>query len=394
MSKLKILFVTPNFLPNLGGTEIVVYELAKRLSLSGNEVEIFYGSGCYNTSASEEGISLLEELLNLGVRVYTYQSLPLRKFIFNRSFPDLFRKVNKRYDIIHLFHHFQLGWQTALPCRCKKIPLITSLMGGDTYDPTNPPAYEIINRIHFPLVCKLSKKLTAPSLHTAYIASRLLRDVLRKTVIIPHGVDLTLFNCNYDKNKVRSELNLVDYEIIFYTVQRLVKRKKPEFVIYAFKKFLEETHVKDSLLIIIGDGPYYEVLNKLVEKYKLKQNVKLCGFLSRKLLVKYAMASDIFIFHSLHEHFGLAVLEAMALGKPVICTKVGALPELVTNHVNGLLVKPRDVDRFVNAMIELVENQDLCRKIAKNNARKASKYTWDKIMLQYTKIYTSLINSQ
>ena len=189
-------------MPNIGGTEIVIYELAKRLSLSGNEVEIFHGAGYYDANASEEGISLLEELLNLGVRVYTYESLPLRKFVLNRSFLDLFRKVNKRYDIIHLFHHFQLGWQTALPCYCKKIPLVTSLMGGDTYDPTNPSVYEVINRIHFPIVCKLSEKLTAPSLHTVYAASRLSKNVLRKTVIIPHGVDLTLFNCKYDKNKI------------------------------------------------------------------------------------------------------------------------------------------------------------------------------------------------
>jgi glycosyltransferase involved in cell wall biosynthesis len=101
----------------------------------------------------------------------------------------------------------------------------------------------------------------------------------------------------------------------------------------------------------------------------LADEVRFCGFVSDApdLLSQI----DIFILPSLYEGLGVAVLEAMAAGKPVIASRVGGLPELVADGETGLLVAPKNVEGLVEAIARLADDESLARAMGKKGAARA-----------------------
>ena len=91
------------------------------------------------------------------------------------------------------------------------------------------------------------------------------------------------------------------------------------------------------------------------------------------------------------EAFGIVNLEAMACGIPVISSKLGGIPDVVTDKKTGLLVKPEDEEALTDAIIFLLENEDIARKMGNNGKRKVEEYSWKKIAEKTEEVYESLI---
>jgi len=92
------------------------------------------------------------------------------------------------------------------------------------------------------------------------------------------------------------------------------------------------------------------------------------------------VAADIFVLSSLGEGFPNVLLEAMAAGLPIVATKVGGVPEIVTDRENGFLVEPRNSPQLAEKILFLLQNEDVRKQFSANNIEKARSYNWANIV--------------
>ena len=190
---------------------------------------------------------------------------------------------------------------------------------------------------------------------------------------IDAGVDLENF-----KNYKNIEKKTVD--IIF--VGRLVQIKRVDFLIEAFKMaFVENKNIR---LIIIGDGTEKEYLKSISG-----DNVIFYGSLYGKELFERLGLSDIFCIVSEYESFSMSTLEAMSSSLPVIATRVGYLPKLVTD--NGILIEKNDIYGLKDAILALADNKDLREQMGKNGRKRVEhEFSWDKSAARLEKLYKDI----
>ena len=142
-----------------------------------------------------------------------------------------------------------------------------------------------------------------------------------------------------------------------------------------------------------GEGELRPALERIVRKKKLDPAVRFLGY--RNDVAAVLASLDIFVHPSLWEGFGLAILEAMAAGKPVIATNVSAIPELVLDGYTGILVPPEDPAKLSRAITTLSRNVALRQRYGENGRRRWQEYFTHAGMVAKTKrLYAALLETQ
>jgi glycosyltransferase involved in cell wall biosynthesis len=161
-------------------------------------------------------------------------------------------------------------------------------------------------------------------------------------------------------------------------VGECIERKGVKYIIEALG------HLKDQNIILNFAGkfspedPYCKNIANLINRLGLKDRVSFYGFLERDELEKLYRSSSIFILASISEGYGMVLAEAMNFGLPIIATTAGAIPELVTDGVNGILVRPANSKSIAAAISKLYENKELIRKFSRNNLERIKNLsTWE-----------------
>lgn len=167
-----------------------------------------------------------------------------------------------------------------------------------------------------------------------------------------------------DPRVIRRELRLPESCQVLGIVARIVADKGHEFFLRAAQKLLSSSFPNIKILVV-GEGPHMKRMQALARKLGIDHAVL---FLGNVQDVTYALAViDIFVLPAIwREGFGLSIIEAMAVCKPVIVTNIWSLNELVQNKVNGLLVEPKDVEGLASAIRELLDDRDLSNSVARN----------------------------
>ncbi|MBC8590175.1 glycosyltransferase [Wansuia hejianensis] len=198
-----------------------------------------------------------------------------------------------------------------------------------------------------------------------------------KSKYIPNIVDTELFSYKGEKNHKR-------FRII--STGNLVYTKRMDLAIEAFNRAFKDNHNVE--LIIFGDGPERKKLEELVHKYDLKDNITLCGQRSREEIADALKDGDLFVLPSQTETFGVAYIEALASGTPVIATRCGG-PEMFVDEHNGIMVDVDDIDALVEAMVYMynnIENYDN-ERISEDIKRKFSpKAIAQELILTYNEV--------
>jgi glycosyltransferase involved in cell wall biosynthesis len=161
----------------------------------------------------------------------------------------------------------------------------------------------------------------------------------------------------YSKEEARSKLNLNESGRIVGTVANFYKTKGLEHLIKAAKEIIKEN--SQTKFVIVGEGRLRSKLEKMIKKYGLENNVFLKGRIPNAY--KHLKAFDAFVLPSLKEGFPWIILEAMAAELPIIATKVGALPEIINDKEDGLLVEPGSSQELAERIKELLKNPDAAR---------------------------------
>lgn len=187
--------------------------------------------------------------------------------------------------------------------------------------------------------------------------------------VIPMGVDIEIFKPTEKNELFLSKLGLNKEDVIVLFVGRLVWEKGIFDLIYAFKKILmdEDLRKKNIHLVLVGKGDTKNI-KELKNKLGVSTNVHLVGnFPYEQMPIIYNLA-DIFVLPSIptskwQEQFGMAIIEAMACGKPVISTFCGSIPEVVGNA--GILVQPNDILSLYYELKKIIQNEGVRDELSK-----------------------------
>lgn len=199
------------------------------------------------------------------------------------------------------------------------------------------------------------------------------------------GIDLKKFQTNpIIRNEKRRwlchEYDIPSSATVLLSVGEVNKNKNHRVVIEA----LGQLNRKDIYYVICGRGPLLDEYKELSRQYKIEEQVILTGY--RTDVADFYKAADVFVFPSFREGLPVAVMEAMASGLPVITTRIRGSSDLVTEGENGLLVQPKDVAGFCNA-INQYANVLKREMTAKKNIEKANEYDLKHILQIYYGFY-------
>ena len=148
----------------------------------------------------------------------------------------------------------------------------------------------------------------------------------------------------------------------------------------------------DCRLILIGDGPELPVARELAEQLGVLDRVTFVGVVDR--VAPLLAAADLLLLPSSSESFGLGALEAMASGVPVIASDIGGIPEVVEHGVTGYLAPLGDVERMAEYALDLLQDDDLCRRFcAAARDRAARLFDYRKLVPRYESIYRSVLGA-
>lgn len=188
-----------------------------------------------------------------------------------------------------------------------------------------------------------------------------------RTVVVPLGLELDFLRGNLSGRSLRPELGIREGAIVFGYVGRLVPIKDVPTLVRAFVRVVQA--LPDAHLLIVGDGPARPEIEALVDASALHLRVRLLGW--REDLDRIYGTIDVGVISSRNEGTPVALIEAMAAGRPVVATRVGGVPDVVAHDETGLLVPPGDVEALSGAMIRLGRDAE-CRSRLGTRARAAS----------------------
>lgn len=179
-----------------------------------------------------------------------------------------------------------------------------------------------------------------------------------KIKVIYNGIEPTKFQAKTFQN---------EKEFKIATVATLNENKGIQFLIQAMP--IVKNEFPEVQLEIIGDGPYRRHLESMVKKLKLQDQVSFSGFVAN--IEKYLTKFDLYVQPSLSESFGLAIVQAMSVGLPVVASNAGGIPEVVTDGKSGILVEPAKPKLLAAAIVEILRDPSRSKKMGETARREA-----------------------
>ena len=211
-----------------------------------------------------------------------------------------------------------------------------------------------------------------------------------KIKIIYNGIKIRDIDTTYLKKTARQKLNLNKNDFVVGSVGRLDPIKNFPMLIKGVK--LAKNQISNLKCVIIGDGPEFSRLKKIILDEQLEDNILLTGY--KKDASMLVAAFDVFALTSFSEGISMAILEAMSLSVPCIATKVGGNVELIKHNLSGWLVDSDDWKSLAKVLIHAFNNRDILKKIGENAKKHVKqKFLFKDMIENYKKIYTQLSNT-
>jgi glycosyltransferase involved in cell wall biosynthesis len=192
---------------------------------------------------------------------------------------------------------------------------------------------------------------------------------------------------------LRSEFGFTSDDLVIGNIGRIGVQKGHSYLIEAVNIVRRE--LPNVKLLIVGtpepDGTY-EKLRSMVAQLGLKAHVVFTGY--RDDIGSVLVTIDIFALPSLWEGFGLVLLEAMSMKKPIIASCVDSIPEIVQDGVQGILVPPRDVEALAQAILYLARSPELRTRMGTAGSRRVEQFSVQRMVDETVKLYDSLLSNR
>lgn len=389
---MRIAIFSDTFPPQTNGVANTVHTSARGLAELGHEVHVFtvadksHGGQTANDVHQQENFTLFHLPAVSASFIYPDQSIGLPLGIALNKL----RKIKP--DVIHSHTPFAVGWEAVLSGKILHIPVVgTHHTFFDHYLKYVKLNYGWMRKISWKYTVGYYNLCNLVLSPTASLANELRNHGLKKNVkILPNSIDAELFQPAKNarlKKELKSRWGISKMSLVY------MGRVSYEKSIDQLLKTVALVKKKMPLinLVIIGDGPERNNLEKLADDLDVKDNVIFTGFRYGNELAEILRASDIFLTASKSENMPLSVMEAMASGLPIIGVRALGIPELVKDNVNGFLVAPDNYQSMAQKIIELTRASKLMKKFSNASREISSKYSQSNVIKSLEKIYAEAV---
>ena len=168
----------------------------------------------------------------------------------------------------------------------------------------------------------------------------------------------------------------------------ITSRKGVDVLIRATEILIKERGMENTVLHIVGnteiDKNYFQEIKNYSHQAAIDKHIIFHGWVDNREIEELYLTADIFVFPSLMEGFGMALAEAASFGLPIVTTDAGAIPYLIKDGVNGILVPPGDANSLALAIEHLAASPDLREKFSQANRKLAEKFQWERSLSKIT----------
>jgi phosphatidylinositol alpha-mannosyltransferase len=371
---MKIALVSPYDFGSPGGVVSHISCLEQQFTRLGHEVKII--------APASKAISSIGDRF---IRIGTPRPIPVSGSIaritlslwLDHKIKEVFEQ--EKFDICHL-HEPLMPMLCTSVLRLKKTPMV-----GTFHASGGKPWYIMFTPIGSWYLKRWFRKLDA-----RITVSKVALDYVSKYFpaeyeIIPNGVDTSHFHAGV---KPVDKFNDEQTNILF--VGRLEKRKGFDCLLEAYK--LIKPEFKDCRLIQVGPGVRLRnKYQKYVQCHAIP-DVNFTGYATYSDLPRYYKMADVVCFPATgRESQGIVLMEAMAVGKPVVASNIDGYSSVLTNGLEGITVPPKDPEKLAEAILKLIENKKLRQQMGQRGIQKAKQYDWAIIAEKLLNIYKKVI---
>ena len=385
---MRILMVTPSYYPTLGGTETYVEQLTQKLNEKGVKADIMtlnMASKWNPVGRDETGKANGARLFRISAhnpRLFNFHNHSIYGELFNvHVIPRMsFAREFDHYDVIH-FHDdtdFTFPFFSSLALKKSRPRLWHLHTIPYTYRryERNPLLKSMIRRTA-DLYIGLSKYTIPFMLKLGLPESKL--------AILPNAIDTAKFRPN---KKMKTD-NLI------LSVGRIIPQKGLDVLLKALFQLEPPTQV--AIVGPISDKLFFSEIQRLVQKVNetTVHKVSYLGPLSGNALVELYQKAAIFAAPARTDHFPIANLEALACGTPVIATPTGAVPDVIEDRRNGLMIPSDEPTALASALTTLLENKKLSESYGRKGKEIVEEYfSWNVVVEKVIRIYNQLLNAR
>lgn len=279
-------------------------------------------------------------------------------------------------DVVHTFFAVPSGPAGHWIARRTRTPHVLTVIGADVHDPTrrlSPHRFAPLARVVRAIV-RGADAVTAIS-----------TDIATKTTALTGRDDITVVPCALEPHAPpapdRVALGWADGEIVVVTVARLIPRKAIDVLIRSLARLPDDVRLE-----VVGDGPERETLAELA-RTRAPGRVRFAGSVDGAGRDLRLASADVFVLPSHHEGFGIAILEAMEAGLPVVATTSGGPPDFVTEGETGFLVPPGDEGALAERIGRLAADPELRSRMGARGPVQARRFTAGVMARRYEAVY-------
>jgi phosphatidylinositol alpha-mannosyltransferase len=372
---MKIALVSPYDFAYPGGVVNHIMSLGNHLAQMGHEVKFI-------APASSPITTLGDRFIHIGKpRAIPVSGSVARVTIspwLSTKITELLKK--EKFDIVHLH-------EPLMPMLCTTVLRMSRTANVGTFHAFDGKGYNIAKPFGTILFKRWFSKLDG---HVA--VSKPAKQFVSKHFpadynIIPNGIDTQHFSPN-----VAPIDELCDGKLNILFVGRLEKRKGADYLLKAYQRVKHD--IPNSRLIIVGPGTKLrDKYEKQVKKRDLK-DVIFAGYTSHEELPRYYKTADVFCAPATGwESFGIVLLEAMAVGKPIVASDIDGYASILTHGAEGLLVPPKDDKSLAQALISLLNDEKLRQEMGAKGILKAKEHDWENVARRVEGLYRETLSA-
>lgn len=366
--------------PTFGGSGVVATELGKALAEKGHEIHFITYSQPVRLGSLRKNVRYHE----VNVSDYPLFLYPPYELVLASKMVDV--ALHEKLDLLHV--HYAIPHASAaymakqiLKANGHHLPFITTLHGTDITLLGRDASFEPV--ISFAI--NESDAVTAVSQSLKADTYKLF-GINKEIQVVPNFIEPQHIS-NEIKQALREEYVPEGNPMLIHISNfRPVKRVMD--VMQVFAKVREQ---RNATLVLIGDGPERSKAEQYAREHQL-QNVVFVGNVKNPM--ELLSAADVMLLPSESESFGLAALEAMACGVPVISSNAGGLPELNRHGVSGLMSDVGDVSEMAKQVLYLIETPDRLNKFKKQAKERSESFNLKTVLPQYEAIYEHVLNHE